>query len=299
MVSILKQKVRGMIGRLGITENNRSRSNTMELNTVDETGVDLTQTTDPISTECYVPPSPVLPRAPPITDIEEQNPSNEASGSEPWVLTGPKQDKLLDLSSNTITPEKITHEIDEKVRRNPQSVDVKLIQTKMEYFINYLLGGLKENDEKWDYELIKCGSYYEGLRVGLPYELDFMLVLKYFRAVEIVTACNAKSSNASILDNMEVKFVTTRTNPAAATLNTLYPLAQLEYVEFRRNMIPCVRHVLQRRNTFQGLKLLEVGDHNNAPNMCLYFEYEGRKIYFILLCIFYFFILIFLFYLQK
>lgn len=73
--------------------------------------------------------------------------------------------------------------IDDNVWINPENAKVKQVQRLVEELLKSVLERVNEIDTKWDFTLIKCGSYYEGSRVGPPYEFDYMLLWNYVKVV--------------------------------------------------------------------------------------------------------------------
>lgn len=73
------------------------------------------------------------------------------------------------------------------IGRIPCTEEVAQIQVAIENFIEKLALTIAEIDDRFQGNILKCGSWYEGTKVGEPNEFDFMLCLS-----EIENLCSAK-----------------------------------------------------------------------------------------------------------
>lgn len=179
------------------------------------------------------------------------------------------------VDNNSMETESFFTRIDNAVSLNPKSPDVNKVEQAVKSYVDLILAAMKRRNPLLDFSVIECGSFYEGLRVGAPYEFDFMLEINHFKAVEVVPQTSGQQ-----LEHMEVKFVTSdsgQSSPHTGCLSELYAQAQLEFVKFRNSLVPAFRECVRRNERHKGLKVLEVSDHYNSPNFKLFLLYEGKK----------------------
>ena len=149
--------------------------------------------------------------------------------------------------------------LDSLAWRSSSLKEVRNVESIVESYVEQILQDMKETNSRWDFRLIKCGSYYEGLRVGHPFEFDYML--------EIISP-----QEAFVLDDQDCSLNSIRVKMPSN-------VSDKDYLEtFMVDMIPALRECIRRRDSFRGLRYLEVPDHYNQPNVCLLFALKDAGI---------------------
>lgn len=80
-------------------------------------------------------------------------------------------------SFSSLSKELITSDVDIKVSR---CLEVRRIQKQIESLVQHILDKVHEEDWRFKSKLLKVGSFYDKLKIGLPDEFDFLTELQNF-----------------------------------------------------------------------------------------------------------------------
>ena len=131
--------------------------------------------------------------------------------------------------------------LDAHIWQNKTKKEAQKVESLVKGYMSAILGDLYNTGKyKNEFHLIESGSFYEGLRVGLPYEFDFML---------------------EIQEDVEY-----------ATLNR--ELRTETQSDIQKKLISDLHQCFRKRKTHKELKLREFRDHYNCPNFWFYMQYK-------------------------
>ena len=84
---------------------------------------------------------------------------------------------MISTSFSKLSSELTKKDLDIKVSR---CSEVKGIQRQVENLVQHILDKVHEEDWRFKSKLLKVGSFYDGLKIGLPDEFDFLVALQNF-----------------------------------------------------------------------------------------------------------------------
>lgn len=192
--------------------------------------------------------------------------------------------------------------LDKKVFQNPDSRKANFVRETVESFVEVVLINLKRLNPRWDFKMVKSGSFYEGLRVGLPYEFDFMLEFKNINTSSLVIEKGLPNGYNVYYDNQDMYFKQSedfvRKGEASAfsfSSNSQTPRSSFDFCDeensgkisyekqfeilsyyLRYALYTDLNKVVTQIMEHRGLKVLvvkQIKDFN--PNFCVWLELDG------------------------